>query len=77
MKKIDMLNEFLSTYQEVHAVILGLYCGLTEWKGLDAETLKNPDVVAEPHYAKLGYVVGTILRWTIIITLVSCGVNIV
>ena len=77
MKKIDILNEFLSSYQELHAIVLGLYCGLTEWKGLDAETLKNPDVVAEPHYAKLGYVLGTILRWIIIITLIQCGVSII
>jgi len=77
MKKIDMLNEFLSTYQEVHAVILGLYCGFTEWKGIDAGTLKNPDVVAEPHYAKLGYVVGTILRWVMILFLIQYGIKII
>ena len=61
------LNEFLSTYTEIHAFVLGIYCGLTEWKGLDSETLSNPDVQKEPHYAKGGYIVGTLLRVAIIL----------
>jgi len=61
------LNEFLSTYAEIHAFVLGIYCGLTEWKGLDSETLNNPDVQKEPHYAKGGYILGTLLRVAIIL----------
>ena len=63
----NSLNEFLSTYEEVHAFVHGIYAGLTEWKGIDSETMKNPDVVMEPHYAKGGYVLGTMLRVAIIL----------
>jgi len=63
-----MIEEFLSTYTEIHAFVIGIYCGLTEWKGIDS-VKDNPDVVAEPHYAMGGYVLGTILRWIIIITI--------
>ena len=72
-----LLNEFLSTHQEVHSFVCGCYAGLTEWRGLDSETLKNPDVIAEPHYAKGGYIVGTVLRWVIILSLLQYGVNVI
>lgn len=62
------LNEFLSTYTEIHSFVIGIYCGLTEWKGLDSETLNNPDVKAEPHYGRGGYILGVLLRWAIILT---------
>jgi len=61
------LSEFLNTYAEIHAFVLGIYCGLTEWKGLDSETLNNPDVQKEPHYTRGGYIVGTLLRVAIIL----------
>lgn len=64
----SLLNEFLSTHEEVHAFAHGIYAGLTEWKGIDSETLKNPDVVAELHYARGGYCIGVILRWIIILS---------
>lgn len=72
-----MLNDFLNTHSEIHSFVIGIYSGLTEWKGIDSEVMKNPDVVAEPHYCYGGYVLGTILRWAIIITLIQCGVSIV
>lgn len=62
------LNEFLSTYAEIHAFVIGIYSGLTEWKGIDSETMKNPDVQKEPHYAKFGFILGTLLRWAIVLT---------
>ena len=77
LNRKELLNEFLSTHQEIHSTILGIYCGLTEWKGLDDETLKNPDVMAEIHYAKFGYAIGTILRWIIILSLIEYGVKII
>ena len=67
MEKKTLLNEFLSTHEEVHAFVHGIYAGLTEWKGLDDKTMKNPDVILEPHYAKGGYVLGTVLRVAIIL----------
>lgn len=69
MKWTEMVSEFLSSYAEVHAFVIGIYCGLTEWKGIDSEKMKNPDVAAEPHYAMGGYIVGTMLRWMMILTL--------
>lgn len=65
--KMRQLKEFLSTYAEIHAFVHGIYAGLTEWKGIDSETMKNPDVVAEIAYTKGGYVLGTILRVAIIL----------
>ena len=61
------LSEFLNTYAEIHSFVLGIYCGLTEWKGLDSETLNNPDVKKEPHYCRGGYILGTLLRVAIIL----------
>ncbi len=60
-------GEFLSTYAEVHAFIIGIYAGLTEWKGIDSELMKNLDVAKEPHYAYGGYIVGTAGRIIIIL----------
>jgi len=66
-RKVD-LGEFLSTYAEVHSFCIGIYCGLVEWKGIDSKTLENPDVQAEIAYAKGGYILGTMFRWLIILT---------
>jgi len=62
------VKEFLSTYVEVHSFIMGIYAGLTEWRGIDSDILNNPDVRKEPHYCYGGYILGTILRWAIIFT---------
>jgi len=51
----------------VHAFVHGIYAGLTEWKGIDSETMQNPDVIQEPHYVKGGYILGTMLRVGIIL----------
>ena len=61
-------REFLSTYAEVHSFIMGIYAGLTEWRGIDSQILDNPDVQAEPHYCYGGYLLGTLIRWVIILT---------
>jgi len=63
------IGECFSSYAEIHAFVHGLYCGLTEWRGIDSETMRNEDVRKEPHYAKAGYVVGTLLRVAIIVLL--------
>jgi len=62
------VREFLSTYVELHSFIIGIYAGLTEWRGIDSTTLENPDVKKEPHYCYGGYVLGTLLRWAIILS---------
>lgn len=69
-REVD-LGEFLSTYAEVHSFVLGVYCGLTEWKGLDSDTLNNRDVQAEIAYSKGGYILGTLLRVAIILLIGS------
>lgn len=61
-----MLKTFCNETAEVHALIHGFYCGLTEWKGMDDATLQNEDVIAEIHYARGGYIFGTLLRISII-----------
>ena len=77
MKRKELLNEFLSTHQEVHSFCCGIYCGLVEWRGLDSDTLQNPDVIAEIHYAKGGFILGTLIRWMMILTLLQYGIRII
>lgn len=62
----EMLGTFLDETCEVHSFIIGVYSGLTEWKGMDSQTMQNPDVKKEPHYAYCGYVVGTLIRLAIV-----------
>lgn len=69
MARKHLLSTFLDEAAEVHAFTHGVYAGLTEWKG--AEIPDNPDVAAEPHYYKGGYIIGTLLRWGALITLGS------
>lgn len=59
------MSTFLDTNAEIHAVTHGIYAGMTEWKGM--ELPENPDIKAEPHYFKGGYIVGTILRYILLI----------
>lgn len=76
MKYNGILSEFLSTHSEIHSFVIGTYSGLTEWRGIDSEVMKNPDVEKEPHYCYGGYVLGTILRWTMIISFAHFGLNV-
>ena len=76
MKYNGILSEFLSTHSEIHSFVIGIYSGLTEWKGIDSEVMKNPDVEKEPHYCYGGYVLGTILRWAMIISFAHFGLNV-
>ena len=78
MKIRDIFDkEFLSSYKEKHALTMGIYAGLTEWKGIDDEVMQHPDVVGDEHYAKGGYVVGVIIRWIMIVSLAKVGVGII
>jgi len=64
---VVLFGEFLSTHKEIHSFTHGIYDGMTEWKGLSDETKENPDVIGEEHYAKGGYVIGTLIRVAIIL----------
>lgn len=76
MTRKYLLSTFMDTHEEVHAMVSGIYCGLTEWKGLSDIVLSNPDVKSEPHYAYGGYIIGTFIRLIIIVTLVKHGADI-
>jgi len=39
------------------------------WRGIDSETMRLEEVRKEPHYAKAGYIVGTLLRIAILVML--------
>lgn len=63
------LDDFLDENVEVHAFAIGVFEGFKDfrdWKGIESE---NADVVAEPHYAKTGYVIGAFLRVLIYVIL--------
>lgn len=61
---------FLSYSAEVHAVGHGVYGGLTSPRPWAAGELPdNPDVQAEPHYFKGGFVVGSILQLVFIVVI--------
>jgi len=60
-----MIATFLSTNPERHAFVIGVYEGFKDfkdWNGIPSRVLQNPDVSEEPHYAKGGYLLGTLLR---------------
>jgi len=63
------ISECFSSYEEVHAFVHGFYAGFVEWRGIDSETMRLEEVQKEPHYAKAGYIVGTLLRVAIIVLL--------
>jgi len=55
------IGELFSSYAEIHAFIHGFYAGFVEWRGIDS-AMQYEEVRKEPHYAKAGYIVGTLLR---------------
>ena len=70
IKKItSSLEEFLSSYSELHAFTHGIYSGLVEWKGIKETMWEDVDCNTEPHYVKGGYILGTLIRWGFIINL--------
>ncbi len=75
MTRKPLLDTFLNTSAEVHAATHGIYAGLTEWKG--SELPDNPDVAAEPHYYKGGYIAGTLIRWGALIWIASVAGEII
>ena len=61
------LSTFMDETAEIHAFVHGTYAGLTEWKS--PQPPDHPDVAAEPHYYKGGYILGTLMRWGALIAL--------
>jgi hypothetical protein len=58
-----------STYAEIHAFGIGVYDGLTGPiypAGIRESTLDNEDVTDESHYAKGGYIVGYVVKITLL-----------
>lgn len=72
----EIFSEFLSNCSEIHSFVIGIYSGLTEWKGIDSKLMENPDVMEEPHYCYGGYFFGTVLRWAMIISFAHFGLNV-
>lgn len=63
----------LSYALEWHALAIGVYHG---FKHLDRPT-SNPDVEAEPHYYKGGYVTGYLLKAVIVVTMGATAAGVI
>jgi len=46
-----------------HALIAGIYFGLTEWTGISQEDFKDKDVRKQKYCTYAGYIIGTLIRW--------------
>lgn len=66
----------LSYSAEWHALSIGAYDGMKNWRLRPGELPDNDDVQKEPHYYKGAYVVGTLLQalLAIVATYVGAGV---
>lgn len=53
---------FLSYPAEWHSFAWGLYAGMKDWKPGPGGLPDDPDVRAEPHYYKGGFVIGSVLQ---------------
>lgn len=75
MKDEDTLpyNGPLSTYPEWHSLQHGVYDGMRDVTVRPGELPDDPDVQAEPHYFKSGYVIGTIFQLLVMLALFLLG----
>lgn len=64
-EKESKRDGFLSYAAEWHALSIGVYDGMKDWRARPGELPDNEDVQKEPHYYKGGYVVGTVLQGAI------------
>lgn len=66
-------NGFLSSPREAHALGIGLYDGFTSMfpTGLSESSVKNRDVQMEPHYAKLGFLLGYLLKIALLVVVLA------
>lgn len=66
---------FLSHAAETHALVIGGYRGLITLRPWDARCrTDNPDVAAQPHYYKGGFIVGNALKVGIAAVFVRWGI---
>lgn len=66
-KKVSNALQHL-TPAEVHAFAIGVYHGVAETRRIPEEVRTgNKDVKKEIHYAKGGFVVGVLLKWSFLI----------
>ncbi|AGM11198.1 hypothetical protein M197_gp33 [Haloarcula hispanica tailed virus 2] len=68
---------FLSYAAEWHALTHGIYAGLRSRRPAPGPLPDNPDVEAEPHYYKGGYIIGTLLQVLVLAALAYLGVGVV
>lgn len=57
---------FLSYAAEWHALSIGVYDGMKNWRARPGDLPENNDVQKEPHYYTGGYVIGTLLQLCIV-----------
>lgn len=62
---------FLSYGAEWHALAHGVYNGMRSLRARPGELPDRPDVRAEPHYYKGGYVAGTVLQLAVVVAVGS------
>jgi len=60
-----------------HALAHGTYDGMKDWRVRPGKIPDNPDVQAEPHYYKGGYVIGTVLQGSIVAGLAFAGFGLI
>lgn len=61
---------FLSTTTEWHAFTIGIYDGLARLRPYPNSLPDNPDVRAEPHYFKGGFVLATLLQVAVLLVVI-------
>jgi len=60
----------LSTYAEWHALGIGFYHGFSEDKEIPKQVMSgNADVKYEPHMAKIGFPIGVVTKYVVLIAL--------
>jgi len=60
----------LSTYSEWHALAIGFYHGFSEDKEIPKQVMSgNADVKYEPHMAKIGFPIGVVTKYVVLIGL--------
>lgn len=66
----------LSTYAEWHSLGIGFYHGFSEDKEIPTRVFgSNSDVAKEPHMAKIGFPLGVLAKYALIIIAFKYGLN--
>lgn len=66
----------LSSYPEWHALAIGFYHGFSEHKQIPQRVFgSNSDVAKEPHMAKIGFPVGVLAKYGLVILAFKYGID--